>query len=55
MFPNGSQPKGVGVPPGDRDLIPLVMGVMFLALLALRWLLVPLVVRLERSETQARE
>ena len=55
MFPNGSQPKGVGVPPGDRDLIPLVMGVLFLALLALRWLLVPLVVRLERSETQARE
>ncbi|HEX5336980.1 MAG TPA: PAS domain S-box protein, partial [Gallionella sp.] len=38
-----------------RYLIPLLVGVLVIALLLLRWLLTPLVVRLVRSETQAQE
>ncbi len=36
-----------------RFLIPLLLGVLVIALLLLRWLLTPLVVRLVRSEAQA--
>jgi PAS domain S-box-containing protein len=38
-----------------RYLIPLLLGVLVIALLLLRWLLTPLVLRLVRSEAQARE
>ena len=38
-----------------RYLIPLLLGVLLIALLSLRWLLAPLVLRLVRSEAQARE
>ncbi len=38
-----------------RKLIPLLIGVLVIALLSLRWLLVPLVLRLVRSEAQASE
>jgi PAS domain S-box-containing protein len=38
-----------------RYLIPLLVGVLAIALLALRWLLAPLVNRLVRSEAQAQE
>ena len=38
-----------------RYLIPLLLGVLIIALLLLRWRLTPLVVRLVRSEVQARE
>ncbi|MBK5206543.1 MAG: PAS domain S-box protein [Polaromonas sp.] len=38
-----------------RYLIPLLVGVLVIALLLLRWLLTPLVLRLVRSEAQARE
>src|SRR3990167_3228774 len=38
-----------------RYLIPLLVGVLVIAMLLLRWLLNPLVLRLVRSEAQARE
>jgi PAS domain S-box-containing protein len=38
-----------------RYLIPLLLGALGIALLLLRWLLAPLVLRLVRSEAQARE
>ena len=38
-----------------RYLIPLLVGVLVIALLSLRWLLTPLVLRLVRSEVQAQE
>ena len=38
-----------------RYLIPLLVGILVIALLLLRWLLTPLVVRLVRSEAEARE
>jgi PAS domain S-box-containing protein len=38
-----------------RYLVPLLLGVLLIALLTLRWLLAPLVLRLVQSEAQARE